>query len=111
MNIYIQVYQKNVYMYSIGGINLINLIKEMQMKNIKYVCRIKKNTNIIDKNNEDMITKINIDNRTIKLRVTNYKINDTEYYIVSNLFNMNEYTIDKIKQFYHNRWDVEEYFK
>ena len=93
------------------GYQSYHLFDALQTKNIKYICRIRQNTKIINNSNEDMVTNININNNIIPIRKINYTINNTSYHILTNLFDIKEYTVDKIKQFYHNRWDVEEYFK
>ena len=46
-----------------------------------------------------------------KIRIVKYTVIDTDYYIATNLYDRNEYTIDKLKQIYHDRWEAEEYFK
>ena len=93
------------------GYQSYDLFHALQMKNIKYICRIRQNTKIIDSVNEDVVSNINVNNNSIPIRNINYMIGDTSYHIITNLFDIEEYTVNKIKQLYHNRWDVEEYFK
>ena len=38
-------------------------------------------------------------------------INDKAYYLATNLYDENEFTIDKLIQIYHYRWTIEEKFK
>lgn len=103
-------YKNCIYVFD-RGYQSNEFFKTLHLNNIKYICRIRKNTKIINQYNEDSVIKITIDGININLRNINYNINDNRYFILSNLMDNKEYTVDKIKQFYHNRWDIEEYFK
>lgn len=55
----------------------------------------------------------NIDDKILyedgyKLRVVKYTINKKTYYMASNIF---DYSAQLIKSIYHDRWNIEEYFK
>lgn len=86
-------------------------IKTMQESKVKYVCRIRKNSKYITDGLVDKTININVNNSNFSIRVITYSINEIPYYIITNLMDKNEYSVDIIKQIYHNRWDVEEYFK
>ena len=70
-----------------------------------FICRIKKNTIAIDTNQDDIIFIKN----SITLRIIKYDINNTLYYLCTNLIDI--YNIDTLKQLYHKRWLIEENFK
>ena len=86
-------------------------IKTMQDSKVKYVCRIRKNSKYVTSDSTDKIININVNNLNFDVRVITYFINEIPYYIITNLLDDKEYNINVIKQIYHNRWDVEEYFK
>lgn len=103
-------YKNCIYVFD-RGYQSNEFFKILHLSKIKYICRIKKNTKIINPTNVDTTILLNIDDVSFNVRNINYKINDTDYFIVSSLMDSETYSVDKIKQFYHNRWTVEEYFK
>lgn len=84
-----------------------DFIDELQKLGIMYVCRLRKNIKIIPKDSDDKILYKN-DN---PIRIVNYKINNTDHYIATNLIDRDEFTINSLKELYHKRWTVEEFFK
>ena len=58
---------------------------------------------IKDEDDYIVITK-----KKMKIRIVRYMIEDKKYYIATNVF---DYSIDTIKQIYHDRWKSEESFK
>ena len=74
-----------------------------------FICRIRNNSLIINNLiNEQIITDYDEDLKYI--RVINYKINDNEYHIITNIPTI-MYKFDDIINIYHKRWNIEEYFK
>lgn len=75
--------------------------------NIEYVCRLRKNLKIINKDSDDEIIYKN-GNPT---RIVHYKINNDDHYLATNLIDKENFTINSLKELYHKRWTVEEFFK
>jgi len=48
---------------------------------------------------------------SVKIRVLSYKIGDKKYWLATTLMDPKKYTINKLKELYHARWGVEEFFK
>ena len=84
------------------------MFSKIEESNNFFVCRIRDNSIIINKSkNEQIFTNYN----NVKyLRLINYKINDNYYHIITNI-PPNMYSYDEIKNIYHKRWNIEEYFK
>lgn len=82
-------------------------ISKLEQKGCKYICRIKGNSTWVRENESDHVYSENGTQR----RIVTYTINKNKYYLATNLFDKNEFTIDKIKQIYHSRWSAEELFK
>ena len=40
-----------------------------------------------------------------------YTINNKSYYLETNLVDKDLFTIDVLKEYYHERWEIEEYFE
>lgn len=69
------------------------------------------NKNIIYKfSDDDMIIKYNSNDLKF-IRIMRYKINNNYYYICTNLYDYETYSTEYIKNVYHKRWNIEEYFK
>lgn len=98
-------YSNNIFLFDRGfySENLINVLYKKQMN---FVCRLKKNSLLIKENLND--NYVNINNN--QLRIVSYKINKNKYYMATNL-PATDFDIDKIKQLYHQRWAIEEFFK
>ena len=45
------------------------------------------------------------------IRIIKYYIDGNLYYLATNLYDQDEFNIDKLKILYHDRWQVEELFK
>ena len=86
------------------------VVDTLNSKGLKFIFRIKKNSNLINKSNNDHINYIEYNNRSYKIRVIKYIINNKAYYLGTNIFNT-DYTINIFKDIYHSRWTIEEYFK
>lgn len=84
------------------------VFEKINNNNEYFICRLKGNTLMINKDiiNDDYDVKTNIPNA----RIINYTINDSNYYIYTNI-PRSMYTWETIKNIYHKRWDIEEYFK
>ena len=84
------------------------LLKYISKKNLFLIVRMKSNSLIV----QHMIDK-NIDeyfylNKFKLLKVIKYSINNEDYYLCTNLIDK---SINYLKDMYHKRWSVEEYFK
>ncbi len=100
-------YENNIFVFDRGYLGE-DFFNHMNKHNLFYICRIKENSSYISKTHNDIIIENNNNN---KIRIINYKINNKNYYIATNLLNKNEHTISVLKQIYHKRWSIEEYFK
>lgn len=99
-------HKNNIYLLDRGFFGL-NFFSELCSNNVSFVCRIRENLNIINKQSID--SKIVIDGHEI--RIISYKIGNMNYYLATNLLDSNEFTIDALKNIYHKRWSIEEFFK
>ncbi len=80
--------------------------KYMDRNEMQHVCRIKDNSNYVSQlKGNDMTTTTKYG---IKIRIIRYKIEDKSFYIATNVF---DYSINLLKQIYHDRWSSEEYYK
>ena len=97
----------NIYV-SDKGFQDAKLFKTLSDNNDYFICRLRDNSLIINKNitEGDYIVATNVPNT----RVINYKMNDNDYFIITNIPSSVYSHID-IKNIYHKRWIVEEYFK
>lgn len=84
------------------------LLKILNDKNFNYIMRYKKNDlnvkKLINNNLEEYYFEIN----NKKNKVIRYFINETPYYLLTNLIDM---SIDKLKNNYKKRWDIETHFR
>ena len=84
------------------------LLKILNDKNFNYIMRYKKNDlnvkKLINNNLEEYYFEIN----NKKNKVIIYFINETHYYLLTNLIDM---SIDKLKNNYKKRWDIETHFR
>ena len=85
-----------------------HLVQTLNKKQIKYIFRLPCNLNIV-KNmcfSDDKIQYVD----ECKLRTVKYKINGSVYYMATNLYDNNTYTVDVIKELYHMRWQIEVFY-
>jgi len=104
------------------------LYKFLDSNNIKYVIRIKENSQLkgnIKKNNNNkkLIEYLKNNNRLITYEISiNKSIYDknkkeqlieckNKYSLITNILDKNKFDDNKIKQIYNDRWKIEEYFK
>jgi len=87
---------KSIIILDIGYTSY-NLFDTLIEHNIDFICRITK--------------PIYVANTNKKYRYVKYEINEKEYYLMTSLHNENKFTSDILKELYHKRWTVEEYFK
>jgi hypothetical protein len=85
------------------------LILELMKNRLKYVIRMVKSSLLVKYLNKNKIE----DNTFIMynlfwMRIVKYKINDTEYYLATNIFSKD---INYLKDLYHKRWSIEEFYK
>ena len=95
-------------------------IKSCNQKKIKFIARIKSNSNVVDKFNiylENQQKKINYNQFDYKckyydnnIRIITFKSNNDYVHIATNIFNKKK-DINYFKNKYGNRWNVEIYFK
>ena len=100
-------YENNIFVFDRGYMSDA-FFDHMNKNNLFFICRIKENSLYISKTSNDDVIKNKNGNY---VRIISYKINNKSYYISTNLLNKNEYSISVLKQIYHKRWNVEEYFK
>jgi len=91
------------------GFDGVQFFNNLEKRNLKYVCRLKCNSTLLSDNENDVDYIRNYYQR--KVRIIKYKIEEKNYYLATNLFDSNEFTIDILKQIYHERWTIEEFFK
>jgi len=104
---------KDIYVFDRGYVDY-KLFNKININNKYFICRIKKNTLKIDNSKDDFIitTTFYDDSKKIKyekLRVVKYIINNSIFYLGTNLFD--GFDIKSLKDIYHKRWSIEEYFK
>jgi hypothetical protein len=75
------------------------------------VCRLKCNSELINPNFDDVKKSIIVDRTLINVRIITYTIKHMKYYMITNLCDELNYSVDIIKQIYKDRWSIEEYFK
>jgi hypothetical protein len=68
------------------------------------VCRLRNNTILNNKLENDFITK----SANNIIRIVKYNINKNNYILATNMININR---EKIEELYFKRWSIEEYFK
>ena len=100
-------YENNIFVFDRGYMSDA-FFDHMNKNNLFFICRIKENSLYISKTSNDDVIKNKNGNY---VRIISYKINNKSYYISTNLLKKNEYSISVLKQIYHKRWNVEEYFK
>ena len=84
------------------------VFKTIENNNDYFICRIRHNNLINNKNISDQVIP---DYNGLKYaRILNYKIKNLDYHIITNI-PQSMYSIDDIKNIYHKRWNIEEYFK
>jgi len=93
------------------GFYSLEFIDKLISKNLNFICRLRSNMDIIDANNNDSVKSVYINGAKHRLRIVKYTINDTEYYLATNLFDDKDYPIKVLADLYHDRWSVEELFK
>lgn len=83
------------------------LFASLAGKGIKCIFRIRDNTTYIPTTADDTV----LVDGNFSIRIVTYQINNTNYHLATNLFDCDEFTIDTLKDLYHKRWDIEEFFK
>lgn len=97
----------NIYV-SDKGFQDNRLFKTVSDNNDYFICRLRDNSLII---NKDIIEgEYNVNTNIPNTRVVNYKMNNNNYFIITNIPSL-VYSYTDIKNIYHKRWIVEEYFK
>ena len=100
-------YKNNIFVFDRGYVSN-DLFKFMNDHELSYICRLRSNSLLISNDKDDNIIHSS-DNNSV--RVIRYTISDANYYIATNLMDRNEYTVNKLKSIYNDRWTIEEYFK
>lgn len=85
------------------------LIRCLIQKKIKFVIRMVKSSLLV-KNLQTLKSndELNIVYNSLMVRTIKYKINETDYYLCTNIFTIN---IHHLKNIYHKRWTIEEFYK
>jgi hypothetical protein len=73
------------------------LFDQLHECKLKFVCRITEPVYLNKKSN--------------MYRYVEYKINNNNYYLITNLINEKKYTTNALADIYHSRWKIEEYYK
>ena len=100
-------YKDCIFLFDRGFVDH-KLFTELDKLKINYLCHLRDNSLVIPK---DSVDKVVHDKHKNKMRVITYTINEHKYYLATNLFDSKEYSITKLKDLYHQRWKIEEYFK
>ena len=95
-------FKGNIFVFDKGYVSK-KLFERMDNSNLLYICRLRDNSSYIS-GKDDVIVEEN----GIKIRIIKYVINNKSYYMATNVY---DYSISLIKQIYHDRWQIEEYFK
>jgi len=95
-------FKGNIFVFDKGYVSK-KLFGCMDKNNLLYICRLRDNSSYIS-GKDDVIVEEN----GIKIRIIKYVINNKSYYMATNVY---DYSISLIKQIYHDRWQIEEYFK
>ncbi len=93
------------------------LLIDLHKKNVYTIFRLKKSSLFVKELVKEKIpektylidTFINDIPEQIKFRVVTYTIKEKSFFLGTTL--NNEVDINKLKELYHDRWDIEEYFK
>lgn len=102
-------FSNSIFVYD-RGFDGYTFFEKLEKLGLKYVCRLRSNSSLIDPNLNDSIKQYGDDNdKTI--RIIKYSIKKTNYYLATNLYDRDEFNISKLKQIYHKRWSIEEAFK
>jgi len=102
-----QEFKNNIFLFDRGYMSD-KLFNFMNTNELFFVCRIKVNSSLINHYVSDNICKLSTGDN---VRIVNYEIDNKKYYIATNLFNTDTYSVEVLKQLYHERWTIEEYFK
>lgn len=108
---YIEELKKNSIFVFDRGYHSIKFYATLIGKDMEFVCRIRYDSFLIDKNKVDNTTSFKIYGITYKIRIITYTIDNANYYLATNLFDNSIYNVQAFKAIYHDRWSVEEYFK
>lgn len=100
-------YEKSIYVFD-RGFDGTSYFKKLDTMKIKYVCRLRKNLKIIPDN---LVQEKIVYDEGTKIRIIKYVIDNTSYFLATNLFDTDEFTVNKLIQIYHYRWTIEEKFK
>ena len=90
---------------------------KMTEKNLTFIARMKKNSSYLNKFKIDLKNNIFNDDyevankKGIKIRIINFKVNNKNYHIATNLLNKEQYNISFFKNAYKKRWSVELFIK
>ena len=102
--------RRSIYIFDRGFFSY-EVVNKLCRKNLNFVFRIKQNSILLNQQGDDYEIDINHNGHNQTLRIIKYKAGENEYYLATNLFDTDKYTVEKFKELYHSRWTVEEYFK
>lgn len=103
---------KNSILVADRGYMSFELFEKLINSSIHPVFRLRENLDVVKKaTSNDCIMQLTKDKKSIPIRVIKYEINGSFYYIGTDLFDRNRYSIDYFKKIYWSRWSVEEFYK
>lgn len=89
-----------------------HFICELKKYGIRFIMRLEtvyKFLEYVDRDDCQICLLLN--NRIQKIRIVQYNIENSKYILATNLYDQDKYPINTLKNYYHDRWDVEEYIK
>ena len=92
-------YENTIFVFD-KGYQGDKFFKDLDDKELQFICRIKDNSNYIKGKSKDYTVRSSL---KTKLRIVKYKIDKQEYHIATNNFDM---SANEIKHVYHQRWSV-----
>lgn len=96
-------FKNNIFVFDRGYVSD-NLFNFMDHSDLFFICRLRDNNKYISTKDDNIV----ISDNNVKMRIITYKIKGKPYYMATNVF---DYSTNIIKNIYHDRWKVEEYFK
>lgn len=100
-------FANNIFIFDKGYFGQ-DFFAKLETYKIKYICKVQDNCSFIPKESTDKNINLKIGLLT---RFVTYTLNDKNHYLITNLFDKNEFSIKNLQEFYHARWDIEEFFK
>ena len=100
-------YQNTIFVFDRGYFSE-ELFESIQNKGLFFICRMRKNSLLINHDENDAKVKLKNGHN---VRIVTYTIDEKDYYMATNLMDNQKHSIATIKSIYNDRWNVEELFK